>query len=115
MQSMALYTSGLALLPLASCFYSLVAVALLLGFANGIGTGVVMIIGADLARASLQQGQFLGLWRLIGDLGISLAPLLAGVLVDAAGLAAASLAVAGLGLAGSLVMVFLVAETLTAA
>jgi len=110
--SMVLYALGLALLPLAGGFYSLVAVAMLLGFANGIGTGVVMIIGADLARLSLQQGQFLGLWRLIGDLGISLAPLLAGVLVDAAGLAAASLAVAGLGLAGSLVMALLVAETL---
>jgi MFS family permease len=112
--SMALYTLGLALLPLADGFYSLVAVAVLLGFANGIGTGVVMIIGADLARASLQQGQFLGLWRLIGDLGISLAPLLAGVLVDVAGLAAASLAVAGIGVGGSLVMAFLVAETLRA-
>jgi MFS family permease len=112
--SMLLYTAGLTLLPLASGFYSLVAVAVLLGFANGIGTGVVMIIGADLARTSLQQGQFLGLWRLIGDLGISLAPLLAGVLVDAAGLAVASLAVAGLGLAGSLLMAFLVAETLRA-
>jgi MFS family permease len=111
--SMALYTLGLALLPLAGGFYSLVAVAVLLGFANGVGTGVVMIIGADLARASQQQGQFLGLWRLIGDLGISLAPLLSGVLVDVAGLAAASLAIAGIGLAGSLVMAFLVAETLT--
>ena len=110
--SMMLYALGLALLPLASGFYSLVAVAVLLGFANGIGTGVVMIIGADLARMSLQQGQFLGLWRLIGDLGISLAPLLAGVLVDASGLAVASLAVAGIGLAGTLVMAWLVAETL---
>ncbi len=64
---MLLYALGLALLPLASGFYSLVAVAVLLGFANGIGTGVVMIIGADLARMSSQQGQFLGLWRLIGD------------------------------------------------
>jgi hypothetical protein len=38
--------------------------------------------------------------------------LLAGVLVDAAGLAAASLSVAGLGLGGSLVMAYFVAETL---
>ncbi len=92
-----LYAAGLALLPFASGFYSLLAAAVLLGFANGIGTGVVMIIGADLARASGRQGQFLGLWRLIGDVGISLAPLLAGVLVDAAGLAAASLVVAASG------------------
>ena len=73
--SMALYALGLALLPLAAGFYSLLAVAVLLGLANGIGTGVVMIIGADLARASGRHGQFLGLWRLIGDVGISGAPL----------------------------------------
>jgi MFS family permease len=60
----------------------------------------------------LQQGQFLGLWRLIGDVGISLAPLLAGVLVDAAGFAVASFAVAGIGFAGTVVMALLAAETL---
>jgi MFS family permease len=110
--SMGLYALGLALLPLAAGFWSLLAVAVLLGFANGIGTGVVMIIGADLARASGRQGQFLGLWRLIGDVGISGAPLLVGTVVKAAGLAAAGLTVAGLGVAGTLVMAFAVAETL---
>jgi MFS family permease len=110
--SMALYALGLAVLPLASGLYSLLAVAVLLGFANGIGTGVVMIIGADLARASGRHGQFLGLWRLIGDVGLSGAPLLVGTIVGAAGLAAASLTVAGLGVAGALVMAFGVVETL---
>jgi len=110
--SMGFYALGLALLPLASGFWSLLAIAVLLGFANGIGTGVVMIIGADLARASGRHGQFLGLWRLIGDVGISGAPFLVGTVVKAAGLAAASLTVAGLGVAGSLVMAYVVAETL---
>jgi MFS family permease len=111
--SMALYALGLALLPLASGFYSLLAIATLLGFANGIGTGVVMIMGADLARASGRPGQFLGLWRLIGDVGISVAPMLTSTIVGSAGLAAASLAVAAIGCAGSAVMVWLVVETLT--
>jgi MFS family permease len=110
--SMALYAVGLALLPLAAGFWSLLSVAMLLGFANGIGTGVVMIIGADLARASGRHGQFLGLWRLIGDVGIGGAPLLAGPIVKAAGLAAAALTVAGLGLVGTLVMALVVVETL---
>jgi MFS family permease len=112
--SMVLYSAGLALLPLVGGFYSLLAVAVLLGLANGIGTGVVMIIGADLARASGRHGQFLGLWRLIGDVGISSAPLLAGTIVSSAGLAAASLTVAGVGVAGALVMAFAVVETLRA-
>jgi MFS family permease len=110
--SMGFYALGLALLPLVSGLYSLLAVAVLLGFANGIGTGVVMIIGADLARASGRRGQFLGLWRLIGDVGMSGAPLLVGTIVGSAGLAAASLAVAGLGVLGVLVMGFGVTETL---
>lgn len=110
--SMLLFALGLAVLPLAGGLYSLLGAAVLLGLANGLGTGVVMILGADFARRSGEQGQFLGLWRLIGDLGISIAPLLSGVLVDAASLAAASLTVAGIGFAGTLVMAFLVAETL---
>jgi MFS family permease len=110
--SMGFYALGLALLPLVTGFSSLLAVAALLGFANGIGTGVVMIIGADLGRASGSQGQFLGLWRLIGDAGVGLAPLLTGAVVDVGGLAAASLTVAGIGVAGTLVMAFAVAETL---
>jgi MFS family permease len=110
--SMVVYSVGLAALPLASGFYSLLAATLLLGFANGIGTGVVMIIGADLSRTSGRQGQFLGLWRLIGDVGVSVAPLMSGILVGAVSLAAASLAVAGIGVAGSLLMALGVAETL---
>jgi MFS family permease len=103
---------GLAVLPLSQGFYSLLAAAVLLGFANGIGTGVVMIIGADLARASGRHGQFLGLWRLMGDVGMSGAPLLVGTIVNGAGLAAASLTVAGLGVVGALAMAFIVVETL---
>jgi hypothetical protein len=71
-----------------------------------------MIIGADLGRASGSQAQFLGLWRLIGDVGISMAPMLTGAVVSAAGLAAASLAVAAIGVGGALMMAFVVAETL---
>jgi MFS family permease len=110
--SMTLYALGLALLPLTQGFGSLLAVAVLLGFANGIGTGVVMIIGADLARRSGRQGQFLGLWRLIGDVGLSGAPIIVGTIVNLASLTIASLAVAGLGVAGALVMALAVAETL---
>ena len=50
--------------------------------------------------------------RLIGDVGISDAPLLVGTIVETAGLAAASLTVAGLGVLGVLVMAFFVVETL---
>jgi MFS family permease len=110
--SILLFAIGIGLLPFAAGFASLLAVSLLLGIANGLGTGIVMIIGSDLAQASGRRGQFLGLWRLVGDLGMSGAPLLTAVLTQIATLAAASFVVAGAGLAGAVVMLLLVPETL---
>jgi hypothetical protein len=69
-------------------------------------------MGADLSRDTLHRGQFLGVWRLIGDVGVSVAPLVTGALAGLASLAAASLCVAGLGFAGTLMMMSLVPETL---
>lgn len=109
--AMVLFTLGLVLLPLADTTLKLTAVALLLGFANGCGTGIVMIMGADLARRTSNRSGFLGVWRLLGDTGMSGAPLLTGAIINLSGLAAASLVVAGLGLAGTVVMIWLVAET----
>jgi MFS family permease len=106
------FAAGLALLPWVTGYYSLLAVGLLLGIANGLGTGIVMIMGADLSRYTEHRGQFLGVWRLIGDAGISVAPLLTGVLTSVASLAAASMSVAGLGFIGALMMMTLVPETL---
>ena len=110
--SMLLFVIGLALLPLADGYLTLLAAVLLLGLANGLGTGVVMVIGSDLAVASGRRGQFLGVWRLIGDVGMSGAPLLTGALVQLSGLALASGVTAGIVLAGALIMAFLVGETL---
>lgn len=110
--TMLLFAAGLALLPWADGVYSLGLVALLLGFANGLGTGIVMIIGADFSHQAANRGQFLGVWRVIADTGVASAPLLTGVLIGVASLAAASLSVAAIGLAGAGVMAFLVTETL---
>ncbi len=110
--SMLLFVLGLALLPLADGYFSLLGAVLLLGLANGLGTGVVMVIGSDLAVASGRRGEFLGLWRLIGDVGMSGAPLLTGALVQLSGLALASGVTAAIGFAGALIMAFCVGETL---
>jgi MFS family permease len=110
--SILLFSIGLALLPAATGFYSLLGVGLLLGIANGLGTGIVMIIGADLAPRSDRRGQFLGLWRLIGDIGMSVSPLLSAAMVGLASLAAASFAAAGIGVVGAAIMAAWVPETL---
>ncbi len=109
--AMLVFVLGLTLLPFAQGFYSLLAAGLVLALANGLSTGIVMIIGMDMAPPE-QRGQFLGVWRLFGDLGVVGGPALAGVLVTVATLATVSFVVAGLGLLGAGSFLFLVPETL---
>jgi MFS family permease len=108
--SMLVFVLGLLLLPLAQGFYSLLGAGLVLAFANGLSTGIVMIIGMDMAPSE-QRGQFLGVWRLLGDVGVVSGPLLAGVLVNVATLGTASVVVAALGLLGAGTFIYLVPET----
>lgn len=108
---MLLTALSLALLPLATGHQSLLVVSLLAGFANGLGTGVLLTLGSDLAPPEARS-EFLGVWRLIGDIGHSGGPLLIGALIDLASLAAAALTVAGIGLAAAAVLYWLVDETL---
>ena len=60
-------TSFLAL-PLAGTKGELLAVALVMALGNGLGSGIVMTLGADAAPAR-DRAQFLGAWRLMGELG----------------------------------------------
>ncbi|NIW25165.1 MAG: MFS transporter [Gammaproteobacteria bacterium] len=107
---MIVFILGLSLLPLAEGFYSLLAAALVLGFGNGISTGIVMVLGMDLAPRETRN-QFLGVWRLISDVGGVGGPMLAGLLTGAASLTLASYAVAGIGAVGVVVFLLLVPET----
>jgi len=109
--SMLVFVLGLVLLPFSQGFYSLLGAGLVLALANGLSTGIVMILGMDMAPAD-QRSQFIGVWRLLGDVGVVGGPLIAGVLVNIATLATASFAVAGLGLLGAGSLLFLVPETL---
>lgn len=66
---------AMALLPLASGLAMFSAVAVLLGFGNGIGSGIVMTLGADYAPAN-DRARFLGVWRLMADAGAMGGPVL---------------------------------------
>ena len=51
----------------------------LAGIANGLSSGLVMTLGTDLAPAdATRTGSFLGVWRLLSDLGVFIGPLLTG-------------------------------------
>jgi MFS family permease len=101
--SMAIMGSAMLLMPLAHGAATLLVAALVVGFGNGIGSGMVMTLGADYSP-SPGRAHFLGLWRLVADLGSSAGPALLSVLTAAFTLAAAIVATGALafGAAGML-------------
>jgi MFS family permease len=107
----AIMAVGMLVLPLSSGFGTMVMVGLLIGFGNGLGSGIVMTLGADFSPVA-GRAQFLGAWRVCGDIGTAGGPLLVAGLTGIATLAAASLSMGVLGLAGAGVMLFLMPESL---
>ncbi len=107
-----LLSVGMVLIPMTSGFIGLLLVGLFLGFANGLGSGINRTLGSDLSPA-LGRSQFLGLWRLVTDIGTAGGPLLVAVVTSLATLGAAPIAIAGVGLIGTAVMWRAVPETLT--
>ncbi len=87
-------------LPLVSAAAGLFALMGLISVANGLGSGIVMTMGADTAPAD-GRAQYLGAWRLCGDVGMSGGPLLVGALSLVAPLATVAVVVGVLGLVGS--------------
>lgn len=93
--SMLLMGLAMALLPLTDSVLTMSVVAALLGLGNGLGAGIIMTIGADVAPVE-GRAAFFGVWRLFQDTGDA-----AGPLVIAVGTALGSLAV-GIWVAASL-------------
>lgn len=91
------------LLPLSPTIAPLLAVSLLLGIGNGMGSGIIMTLGADASPAE-GRSAFLGAWRLFADAGSIAGPLvISGVTTAVAlGPAIAAMGVVGLGAAALL-------------
>jgi MFS family permease len=66
---------ALVLLPFTTGFTSLLIAAMAIGFGNGIGSGLVMTLGAD-HSPRVGRAHFLGVWRLMVDLGAACGPAL---------------------------------------
>ena len=84
---------GMALVPFTTSFATLLGAALLIGVGNGLGSGTMMTLGADLAPEAA-AGEFLGLWRMIGDAGMVGGPLLVGAVAQVTTLGVSAGAVA---------------------
>ena len=71
--SMVIMGIALLLLPLTHGATTLLLAASAIGFGNGIGSGMIMTIGADHSPRT-GRAHFLGVWRLMSDIGSSCGP-----------------------------------------
>ena len=92
--SMLIMGLAMLLMPLTTGFTTLLLASLAIGFGNGIGSGLIMTLGADHSPRH-GRAHFLGVWRLMSDIGGSCGPallsLLAASLSLGAGIAATGL------------------------
>jgi len=77
-----------------------VAIAMGMSLANGVGSGILMTLGADLAPRD-HPAPFLGAWRFTGDFGQAAAPLVISGVTAVASIAVASGVMGVLGLIGA--------------
>jgi MFS family permease len=101
--SMLVLGGAIAALPLTSTLGGLTVVAMVMGFGNGIGSGILMTLGADVAPPGA-RAQFLGVWRVLQDSGAAAGPLVVSAVAAAGSLAAGvvTMGAAGVLAAGAL-------------
>jgi MFS family permease len=95
--SMLVLGAAMAVLPLTGGLVTLTAVAMVMSFGNGIGSGIVMTLGADVAPPDNRR-RFLSMWRLMSDTGNALGPVVVSVVAGLWTLAAGIVAVGGVGI-----------------
>ena len=111
--SFLLQAVGMALIPLTGSFAALLAATSLIGFGNGLGSGTMLTLGADLAPPQGEgMGAFLGLWRLLGDTGHTSGPLIVGTIADVFGLVPSIFVISAIGFAAASTFGLFVPETL---
>jgi MFS family permease len=94
--------TAMLLIPLSTGFVGLLLGALLIGFGNGISSGLNMTLGADFSPDN-GRGQFLGIWRFLADAGATGGPVLLSGITAVASLGAGVAATGALGFAAAAV------------
>jgi MFS family permease len=74
------------LMPFTHAVVTLTLTAMIMGFGNGIGSGIVMTLSADVSP-EIGRPTFLGLWRELSDAGQGIGPLILAGVTAVAGLA----------------------------
>ncbi|MDE0089704.1 MAG: MFS transporter [Candidatus Poribacteria bacterium] len=106
-----IFATGMALMPFTDTFTWLLLSAIVMRFGNGIASGTMMTLGADLAPKE-GTGEFLGLWRITGDFGGAAGPVVVGNIADWFGLGFSGFALGGIGYLAVGIFLWLVPETL---
>ena len=88
---------AMMVLPLSGEAVSLTIVAMTMSLGNGIGSGIMMTLGADAAPID-GRVRFLGVWRLLSDTGNAAGPVVVSVVATAWALAAGIVAIGSVGL-----------------
>ena len=109
--SIILLSLGFIFMTYVDSFNGLMLVGLLLGFANGLGSGAMLTLGSDLSPKN-QPGSFLGIWRLFGWSGNSAGGPISGAIAQTVGNTASALSVSMIGGIGVIIFSFLLPETL---
>ena len=98
--SMAILGAGIALVPLSSSAVTLALAAVVIGFGNGLGSGLVMTLSGDVAP-EVGRTSFLALMRTLADGGNASGPLVISAVTAGAGLATAIVVAACFGFGAS--------------
>lgn len=91
------------LTPLTHSALALMPVAMLMGFGNGIGSGIIMTLGADMSP-TVGRPTFLGIWNELYDAGAGGGPLLLSAVTLVATLSVGVVASGGVGFAAALAL-----------
>ena len=111
MPAMSLLALAIVALPFTTQFWTFAIVAMIAGLGNGFGTGIFMTLGGDFSPAQ-GRSEFLGVWRLVGDIGGAVGPFAMGAVAQATSLVIACASTGGLAVVGLAVLVLFVPETL---
>lgn len=101
---MLLLSVGHLLLPLSHGFVTLMEAALVLGFGNALGSGIVMTLGADLTP-DVGRASFLAVWRMVSDAGTTAGPVIDTAIIGLASISLVGPVVGVMGLACTAAMV----------